>query len=296
MDRLEGAGWRPRVDSTPSGGGRSGPPGSTATETVALPAQLVPLRDSEISELELQLTDDDLKSPGDLTEQAQLENAKRRLADRAYLAELAKTGFTGTMFEIALTELAAYGIPVLMAWMRTGKIIGKCKARGRPLSDPAPRWTPDDRLEIAIETTARALVFFTNEVLRPGKWDYRGGATMKTFFIGACLLQFTNVFEVWATEQRHWAQIDLGEEEILDDAVGRSDLEWADPTGDAAARVCAARDFLSSIPDPRTRRAAWLVFGHGASHAEAGAAVGLSAEAVEGRLYRLRIGGHNDHR
>jgi hypothetical protein len=101
-------------------------------------------------------------------------------------------------------------------------------------------------------------------VLKPGKWDYHRGATLKTFFVGACLLQFPNVFEVWATEQRRWAQLDLDEEETLDDAVGGGGLQWADPTGDAAARICTAHEYLAGIPDPRTRRAAWLVFAHGA--------------------------------
>lgn len=296
MEQPEGAGWPSRVDSPPSGSGRPGPPGSTAKETVALPGPLVLLNDSEISELERQLTDDDLETQGDPAQRVQLENAKRRLADRAWLAELAAAGFKGPMFDVALTELAAYGIPVLMAWMRTGQIVSKCKAKGRPLSDPSPRWTPDDRLEIAIETTARALDFFIKEVLQAGKWDFHGGATLKTFFIGACLLQFTNVFEVWATEQRHWAQFDLDDEESLDNAVGRGGPQWADPTGEAAVRTRTAQEYLASITDPRTRQAAWLVLGHGASHAEAGEAVGLSTAAVEGRLYRLRQGGHDDHR
>jgi len=50
--------------------------------------------------------------------------------------------------------------------------------------------------------TARGLRYFIGEVLKPGKWDYRRGATLKTYFIGACLLQFANVFHLWATGQR----------------------------------------------------------------------------------------------
>lgn len=112
------------------------------------------------------------------------------------------------------------------------------------------------------------------------------GAALKTFFVGACLLQFPNVFDVWATEQRQWGQLHDGEK-TLDDAVGGADPQWSDPTGDAAVRACAARECLDGIPDARTRRAAWMVFAE-ASHAEAGAAVGLSAGGVEGRLYDLK--------
>ena len=252
---------------------RSGPPG-------------VRLRDNEVDELERELTDDDLRSSADPAERDRVENAKRLLADRAFLAELAAAGFAGPMFEVAETEFAAYGIAVIMAWTRTGQIFRKCQDIGRPLSEHAPQWTRDDRLEIAIETTARALHYFINNVLRAGKWDHRRGASLRTYFVGACLLQFPNAFEVWITEQRRWAQVNDGET-ILDDAVGGSDPQWADPTGDVAVRTCAVMDCLASIPDPQTRKAALLVLAHGASHAEAGAAVGLSAAAVEGRLYRL---------
>lgn len=247
---------------------------------------LVRLRDSEVDDLERELTGDDLSSPDDPAARARVENAKRLLADRALAAELAMAGFAGPVFEVAETEFAAYGIAVMMAWMRTGQIFRKCRDTGRPVRDQRLQWSRDDRLEIAIETTARALRHFVDQVLRPGKWDPCRGATLRTFFVGACLLQFTNVFELWATEQRHWAQVNDGES-IPDDAAGRTDLQWTDPTGGAAVRRRTAQEQLNRIPDPKTRRAAWLVLGHGASHAEAGEAVGLSAAAVEGRLYRL---------
>ena len=298
MGQTGAAGRPPRIASPPARSGRSRPSGSGTQDTSAgpEPAQ-AQLRDSDVAEIERELTDADLRSPADPGERARVESAKRRLADRALVAELAAAGFAGPVFDVVETELAAYGIAVMMAWTRTGQIFSRCAAKGRPLRALPPEWTWtwDDRLEIAIETTARALRYFIDEVLKPGKWDHQGGATLKTFFVGSCLLQFPNVFEAWATEQRRWARLHDGGK-TLDDAVGRGDPEWADPTGDAAVRRCTAEEVLAGIPDPRTRQAAWLVFGHEASHDEAGAAVGLSAGGVEGRLYRLRVGGQNEHR
>jgi hypothetical protein len=252
------------------------------------------LGDSEIDEIERELTDDDLQS-SDPAERARVENAKRRLADRAFVAELAAAGFVGPVFEVALTEFATYGIAIMMAWMRTGQIFGKCRARGRPVRDREPPWSRDDRLEIAIETITRALKYFIDEVLKAGTWDHSRGATLRTYFVGACLLQFPNAFELWAAEQRRWARLHDGED-VLDDSGGRGDPQWADPTGDTAVLKSTAREFLAGIADLRTRQAAWLVHGHGASLAEAGAAVGLSAVQVEGRLYRLRMRRQNDRR
>lgn len=280
MGNAEEAGRPPRKARQ---SGRSRSPGHAAQDKKVQPGEFRPgLRDRDVDAIERELTDDDFGSPA---QRARAENAMRRLADHALVEELRAAGFAGPVFEVAQTELAAYGISVLMGWMRTGQIFARCKASGRPLSTSAPQWSPDDRLEIAIETTARGLRFFVDHVLKPGRWDYQRGTTLRTYFIGACLLQMPNVFDGWLTEQRHWAQVN--DEIPLDDAAG-GDPQWADPTGDAVLRACEIREWLDSITDPKTRHAAWLVLAHQASHQEAGEAVGLSADAVEGRLYRLR--------
>lgn len=289
MGRAEEAGRPPRIAPAPARTGRSRPPGSAASDAAARPEPAwAPPRENEVDEVERELTDDDYQSPADPVERTRVRNAQRRLADSALVGELAAAGFAGPVFEVAVTELASYGIAVLMAWMRTGQIFGKCLIKGRPVSGVTSEWSRDDRLEIAIETTAKALKYFIDDVLQPGKWDHCRGATLKTFFIGACLLQFPNVFDRWAREQRRWGQPEG--DEALEHAVVRGDPQWADPTGDAAVRACTVRERLAEIPDRQTRQAAWLVNAYGASHAEAGAMVGLSAGGVEGRLYRLRHG------
>jgi hypothetical protein len=289
MGRAEGAGRPPRIAPAPARSGRSRPPGSDTSDATARPGPVqAALDDGEVDEVEQELTDDDLRSPADPVERARVRNAQRRLADHALVKELAAADFTGPVFDVAVTEFASYGIAVLMAWMRTGQIFGKCMAKGRPVSGSTSQWSRDDRLEIAVETTARALKYFLGEVLAPGKWDHSRGATLKTFFIGACLLQFPNEFDRWASEQRRWGQPEG--EQALEYAVVRGDPQWADPTGDAAVRACTVQERLAEIPDRQTRQAAWLVKAYGASHAEAGEVVGLSADGVEGRLYRLRRG------
>lgn len=301
MTQAEEAGATPRTASAPARrhARKAGLPRPddqhTAGQDCPLAAHAVawhpPLRDDEVDAVEREITDDDLRAPADPHEHALVENACHRLADRMLLEELTATGFTGVLFEVAVTEFAAYGIAVMMAWMRTGKIVSQCKARGRPLAlgSAAGRWTRDDRLEIALETTGRAMRFFIENVLKPGKWDHRRGATLKTFFVGACLLQFPNVFDLWANELRRWDQVnttELGADETTADGASR-DACWSDPTGDTVIRRQRTQEALSEIKDPRTRRAVEMVMG-GHTFKEAGKAVGLSAEAVEGRLYRLR--------
>lgn len=213
------------------------PAGHAARDEKVQPGKFKPrLRDHDVDAIERELTDDDFGSPA---QRARAENAMRRLVDHALVEELRAAGFAGPVFEVAQTELAAYGISVLMGWMRTGQIFAQCKANGRPLSTSTPQ----------------------------------------------CLLQMRNVFDGWLTEQRRWAQV--VDETPLDDAIG-GDPQWADPTGNAVVRACTIQEWLDSITDPKTRHAARLVLAYQASHQEAGQAVGLSAGAVEGRLYRLR--------
>ena len=238
-----------------------------------------------------EVADEDLAVPGDRLERAKVDNAARLLADRALVGELAAAGFTGPVFDVTRNELAAYGIATLMSWMRTGRIASECLAHGRPLSGAEQvmgRWSRDDRLEIAVEATARALKYFIDKVLRPGKWSHRRGATLRTYFVGACLLQYPNVYELWVTEQKQWELVDLAEpsSEVLV-ARGHGDGYWADPVADAVIRSREASEILDGIRDPQTRAAAEQVM-QGCNYAEAGAAAGLSAAAVEGRLYRLR--------
>ncbi|MGH3166029.1 MAG: hypothetical protein ACRDN0_09065, partial [Trebonia sp.] len=246
------------------------------------------VNDDDVDTLESEILDEDLADPGDPRERARMENAARLLADQVLIGELAAADFSGVAFDIAITELASYGIAVLMAAMRTGTVIGQCARKGRPLADSEAvrSMSRDDRLEVAAETIARALRLFIG-ALKDGRWDHRKGATLRTYFIGACLLQLPNVFSTWVGEQRRWGHLELiepGDE----DAAGHPDAR-SDPTAAAVIRSELTAAMLADITDPLTRKAAERVM-HGYSYAEAGEAAGLSATAVEGRLYRLRKG------
>jgi hypothetical protein len=238
-----------------------------------------------------EIGDEDLAVPGDPRERARVENAGRRLAGRALADELAAAGYAGPVLEVTVNELAAYGIAALMAWTRTGEIARKCRARGRPLAGAdrvTAAWSRGDRLELAVEAAARALRYFVDEVLRPGRWDYRRGATLRAYFVGACLLQFPNVYEAWVSEQKRWGAAGLagpGAGEAA--APGRGDPARAGPVAGDVIRRLQVRGILAGIPGARAREAAQMVV-PGYEQAEAGAELGLAAAAVGARLYRLR--------
>lgn len=131
------------------------------------------------------------------------EYMQRLETDRTIVDELRASGFAGTHYSYFATEMAKYGIAVMTAWIRTHQIFGKMRERGRG-GIAAP---PGDELrsqetaqELAMETVAVALQNFRTYVLLPGKWDPAKGASIRTYFIGQCLIQFSNVYRRWYKE------------------------------------------------------------------------------------------------
>lgn len=238
------------------------------------------------------------------------ESLARRAHDLEMINALALARFEGPPFEAFAGELAAYGYVVILAWLRRGTIWRHCAERGRPLypTDAEREILEtqfDERLELALETTAEGLKFFRERVLLTGRWSFEGGATVTTYFIGACLLAFPNVFRRWHVARRKWnlavaaavltspegrtvAELPgAGPVSAADVVVGQGSGPCSDPADIAAARSAVLGE-LRSMP-PGTRDAAALVI-DGRSFAETGTAMGTTDRAVEGRLYRYRKG------
>jgi DNA-directed RNA polymerase specialized sigma24 family protein len=226
-------------------------------------------------------------------EQAQdaAERLARLEADRHLIEHLARTGFAGPGQVIFEAELAEYGFTVMMAWTRTGEIIRKLAAAGRPLRtrETGPGWSFDDRTELSVETVARALVFFREEILRTGKWNPDHGGAIRTYFVGACLHHFPNVYRRWERERRRWESKHIMTMDHPDDPDGLrqissdDDLEFKVLTKRQLEEILtqlAEKDaVLHSVAELRLR---------GYSDVEAARELGLSARALEGRWYRLR--------
>ncbi len=137
------------------------------------------------------------------------DNVDRLAADDELIQILAFGGFVGKEWEYFSTELARYGMAVIGGWMRRRMIFSKCKSRGFGGLPELGRYFEDDEIdELTGETISNALVHFRRDVLIPHKWDYRKGATLRTFFVGQCLIRFANVYRRWyGNEKRN--QYDL---------------------------------------------------------------------------------------
>lgn len=219
-------------------------------------------------------------------EQARLaaENLARRQADLELHSRLALNGFQGSEWNTFALDLARYGHAVLMAWMATGDIFRRCVERNCSVGAAPPDWTRDDWEGLANETAAKALINFRKRGLLAGGWSFDGGATLKTYFVGACIYAFPNVFRAWQTEQAHWEKLARGTPGADDVPAGGSNTP--DPAGEAVTRLDAWRAF-NDIQDVTTRKMA-LLDSLDYSSEEVAELLHCSAGAVRMRLKRLR--------
>lgn len=206
-------------------------------------------------------------------------------ADEALINDLRLGGFTNSDkgWQLLASALAEYGYQVLITWIRRGLIFLRIAERPTLAlyMKKHPRFRDIREVDaetLAIDTVGEAIIAFRRDVLIPGVWDPRKGASLKTFFIGQCLYQFVSVYGEWAeqeAERQKWvAEVDLARESNPDDpevsTIRRAVLDEAR----------AARDPVTmSILDLQTR---------GYQQDEIAEVLQLSIGQVEGRLYRHR--------
>lgn len=103
--------------------------------------------------------------------------------------------------------LAEYGVGVLKGWLYTRQIFDQVARHGFGALRRCPdSWLLDDNgdtiEELAGETVAAALKVFKFKILMKGKWDATKGASLATYFVGQCKLQFANVYDHWYNDRR----------------------------------------------------------------------------------------------
>ncbi|TYP87434.1 sigma-70 family RNA polymerase sigma factor [Blastococcus xanthinilyticus] len=207
-------------------------------------------------------------------------------ADTDLVTHLALQGFAGRDFDVFNTELAKYGSDVLTGWLVTGRMFGKIKERGFG-GLPSP---PDDQLrdrdtidELVGETVAKALVHFRRDVLLERRWTATKGATLRTFFIGQCLIRFANVYRTW------WAKEMRASRVTIDDPVELQKLDRSaieSPEQHTIDQQEVER-ILRKVTDPRVKRA--LVYAAwGWQQWEIAQRLGVTEKAVERMLANNR--------
>lgn len=279
--------------------------GESAGQPPRLPARLQPEEHHELSQpsFEVQVIADALAETERLAREEQganpelqdavlaQERLQRRMADARLVESLKETEFDqdSVWYQMFVSDLAAYGYPVMLSWLRRRVVFSLCAARGRPVrySDhdlQVLEEAYEERLELALETVAEGLKFFRTHALVQGKWSVDKGASLKTYFMGACLLCFPNVYRRWASEKAKWSAI--SQRWDITDEEGRHLAGEQQDTAQEALDQIAISDQLEAMPEG-TRDVAALVL-EGYTHSEIAHKLQITERAVEGRLYRYR--------
>jgi DNA-directed RNA polymerase specialized sigma24 family protein len=199
-------------------------------------------------------------------------------------AELAAAGFAGAMYDRVADRLASYGYQVLRAWIRTGDIFALCakkRIRGLPASASWDGWADDDIEDLVQDTVVHALSKFRRDALAGKGWRPDGGASLTTYFAGACMFAFATVYKNHHNTRRRHAQAVA--------AARQAQPAQVPDVAEAVVDQAAAAEHLAAIADPRLRLAIQLA-ADGYGHAEISnlLADGTTPRAVEAMLYRYR--------
>ncbi|GHD50854.1 sigma-70 family RNA polymerase sigma factor [Mycetocola manganoxydans] len=230
--------------------------------------------------------------PGWLTQFEKLspaENLARLDTDRQLVEELRAQNFSGLHWNYYATELAKYGLAVLTGWTMRGLIFDRVKKYSfgglpQPIDDALRDHQTAESL--AGEVVAISLRAFRERVLIPGKWDPSKGASIKTFFIGQCLMQFPNIYRKWHTET--YDQASMRAESINDDENFDEDLLANGE--DVAVTVTIQSEIdraLEAVKDPRAKKA-YVLAAAGHTHEEIGQHLEMTPKAVERMLHYER--------
>lgn len=202
-------------------------------------------------------------------------------ADAEICRLLRGESFAGSLWTECARLLAQHGCNVMKSWLRSGLIAKKCKAQNRPVGQLPSTWTEDDRLELTLETVARALAVFRLS-LADGRWTPDRRTTLRTYFIGTCVLMFPNVLRSWRREQERWTRSSRVLERQFDPEEFAGAME---PVDLVDAR--AALESVISEESERTKDVFRLCFDDH-TPAEIAADLGMTANAVNAILHRGR--------
>lgn len=207
--------------------------------------------------------------------------------DAALVRTLALRGFEGPAWDRLSEQLAAYGLSVVRVWIENGEIFRICRKKlgfGPPAID-RHLVSEDDATELALETVARALRAF-RKVLQQDGWSPEGGASLRTFFIGQCLMQFGNVYRRWTKEHDEQLPAPWRLVTALDDEHPVLDLsEHRDLEEIVMDRLYA--ELLLGLMSKRERLVLTLL-SDGWSYRAIGEVLGVTTKAVENVVYRVR--------
>jgi DNA-directed RNA polymerase specialized sigma24 family protein len=131
-----------------------------------------------------------------------------------------------------------------------------------------------------------AIHSFRDNILVEHKWDYRRGASLRTYFVGHCVIVFIDVYERWRVEEEGQPK---DARRVRDYALDPSRVASARAStpmpGAALARDQSLFALLEKSGSVNTQRVMYLL-GEGYSQRQTADVLDMTEKAVESHRYR----------
>ncbi|MFC5062156.1 sigma factor-like helix-turn-helix DNA-binding protein [Actinomycetospora atypica] len=216
--------------------------------------------------------------------------ADRRLeADAELVAMLRKEGDpNGRAARDLAQALGELGVGALSSMARNGRLFGVLSQRGRGLERPPSEYFDEEQSLIFMSVGVAVQRFMNQEIYGCG-WSPTKGASVQTWFVGACLDQFANEYRRFRAQRRTRDELIGDNLDLLEKDGGARGWSRAVAAEDPALTVLDRME-LEHILDqmyPLEREIVLLV-GQGWSRQEVSRELGISNRKVRSTLERLR--------
>lgn len=190
-------------------------------------------------------------------------------------------------------DLWLYAWPVLKAFIRTARMNQLLRRYDpsrfvavRPEDQVVLRSSEEERDALAIDVIGRAIKDFDRTAIAGRKWSPTGGASLRTYFIGTCALNFQRAYKKWSKSRGNKLDrvarkhnIDL--ERVAEDVAALT----PDLATHAAQRIAVSE--LIKMAQPQTKVILGLIM-QDLTFVQIAAVLGLTTGAVEQRMRRFR--------
>jgi len=222
----------------------------------------------------------------DFEASAEAERLARLAADQDLVSTLQWCDFDPTTPEWRklAKALVEYGYSIFKGWLIKGEACQRARDRGvRGLSrlPETLRLGRDDAHALSADLMIVSVEAFRVRVLLRGVWNWRGGASLKTFFIGQCLFQLPDMYTRWRQQEIMGAPV------ALQDRTRRQILEGELDPAKTVNDQPAADSILARIRDPIARQMFDLL-ARDLPYSATAEALNTTEGAVRTRLSRAR--------
>lgn len=129
-------------------------------------------------------------------------------SDEELCQEFRRRGIDSPFYRRYLNDyLLPQCIPVVDAWLRTGTFFIRSKKidRGVGYHDIPVEDIEDLSNDIVFAAERR----FTRDGIFGNQWAAEAGASLTTYFLNACILEFANVFRKWRRHKMDWHEVGI---------------------------------------------------------------------------------------